>query len=132
MGATSDQIRRLRRMIAEPDAGNGYTDNDLRILLESYPLPDASDLEKGDQGWDSTSLDIHAAAADVWEEKAASVADQFAFTSDGSTYNRQQVYEQYHKQARYHNARRAARSERIARSPKPTLRDGWIGNLPEV
>lgn len=132
MGATSDQLRRLRRMIAEPDAGNGYTDNDLRKLLESYPLPDASGKEPTDQGWDTTSLDLHAAAADVWEEKAAAQADQFGFSSDGSTYNRQQVYDQYRKQARYHNARRAAGSATIQRSPKSSIREQWIGNLPEA
>lgn len=130
MGATTDQLQRLRRMVAEPNAENGYTDNVLRKMLEGYPLPDDSGKLPTDQGWDSTSLDLHAAAGDIWTEKAAAVAADFAFSADGASYSRQQVYEQYNKQARFHNARRAARSERVEVSPKPCS-NGWIGKLPE-
>ena len=54
------------------------------------------------------TYDFHAAAADIWEEKASAVADEFDFSADGGNYKRNQKYESYLGKARYHLSRRKA------------------------
>ncbi len=59
--------------------------------------------------WTAT-YDLHAAAADIWEEKAAILSADYDFTADGATLARSQAYEQAMKQARYHRSRRSPKT----------------------
>jgi hypothetical protein len=56
------------------------------------------------------TYDLHAAAADIWEEHAASLASAFDFSSDGQTYNRSQRHAHAMRMVQHHRSRRMARS----------------------
>jgi hypothetical protein len=45
------------------------------------------------------AYDVYAAAADVWRQKAAHVADRFDFTADGASFKASQMVAQYERQA---------------------------------
>jgi hypothetical protein len=125
-GPTQGQIADLRRMIAEP-AQDLYTDEILTGILKKYPIADLygidpptdSDLVgsgSGESEWTPT-YDLHAAAADVWEEKAAAAVGKFDFSADGATYSRNQVYQACVKQAARHKAMRRAQSVDVVKDP---------------
>ena len=144
MAATAEQIARLRRMAAEPTL-DVYSDDVLADYIERYPLLD----ERGQvpYTWDTTATppaqeantawvatyDLHAAAADVWEEKAASYAGKYDFGADGATYHLSQQYDQMIAQARFHRARRSPSSAKLVQWPEESAAGdfSWIGNLPE-
>lgn len=143
MAATAAQVAELRRMVNEPDATT-YDDEALAGYIERYPCLDARGEEP--YTWDTSTspptqddnvdwiptYDLHAAAADVWEEKAAAVAADFDFQADGASYSRSQKYEHCMTQARHHRARRKASTATLHKWPKePVERQTWIGNLPE-
>jgi len=137
---------KLRRMVNEPDSTT-YTDSDIADYIEAYPLMD----ERGEvpYTWDTSTdppsqddnddwiatFDLHAAAADIWEEKAAIVAVDFDFRADGGNYSRSQVYEAYMKQARYHRSRRTPQTHHGVMYPDPGASEdassSWVINMPE-
>jgi len=146
MAATDAQVAQVRRMVNEPSETT-YTDEDIAGYIESYPLLD----ERGEvpYTWDASTspptqdenedwiptYDLHAAAGDIWEEKAAVVAVDFNFSADGGRYDRSQVYEQYMKQARHHRSRRTPKTHSGVMYPKPESggieADHWVINMPE-
>ena len=142
MTATAAMIATLRVRVAEP-TNTKYTDAALTAYIERYPLVDERGVDPyyydtstdpptqvGTVGWYPT-YDLAAAAADIWEEKAAAEADEVAMPHEGRTYERTK-YEQYMKQARYWRARRAAGSITLIASPAPNRRGvSAIGNLAE-
>lgn len=113
---TAAQIAQLRRMVNEPTTTT-YSDAIITTYIETYPLMDEngeaprvpSTITPGvmmaNPDWTAT-YDLHAAAADIWEEKAAVVSVDYDFSADGGSLNRSQVYEQMMGQARYHRSRR--------------------------
>ena len=121
MTATDAQVSKLRRYIDEPTEDT-YSDDELKDYIESYAVMD----ELGTEPWkydESTepptrierdnwipTYDLHAAAADIWEEKAAAVADEFDFEADGGDYKRSQKHEAYMANARRHKGRSFAKS----------------------
>jgi hypothetical protein len=145
MAATAEQLARLRRMAAEPVGTSEYTEDDLAAYIERYPVLDA----RGEAPitWDTATTppaaqangawiptyDLHAAAADVWEEKAGVLAGRSDFSADGATYHLSQGYEQMMARVRYHRARRTPATSRLVQWPDGARGDMvWIGNLPEV
>lgn len=143
MAATATQIAQLRRMVAELTLDT-YDDVTLAGYIEAYPLLDAEGevaytwdtsssppTQTANAGWIPT-YDLHAAAADVWEEKAGALTTAFDFGADGATYQRSQQYDMMMRQARYHRSRRSPTSGTLIKWPKE-VRTGfsWIGNLPE-
>lgn len=129
MAATAAQVARLRRMIAEPTTTT-YSDADLSGWIEAYPVADDDGNDPDHADWTAT-YDIHAAASELWVEKAAAVAADFAFSADGGSYSRDQVYAQYMKQARHHAARRRAGTAKVYAVAGGVDRAVWIANLPE-
>ena len=148
MSATAAQIARMRRMVNESDSTT-YDDDALTEYIERYPLID----ERGEEPytWDTATqpptqddnddwiatYDLHAAAADVWEEKAAGVAGDFSFSADGGSYSREQVYQQFMGQCRYHRGRRAPQSMRAFAWPEETASNlrpvgSWVANRIEA
>lgn len=103
-------------MVNEPTTET-YTDAVLTDYIKSYPLADSDGNLPGDSDWQAT-YDLAAAAADVWEEKAAKIAQDFDFSADGASYSRSQVYENYMKNASHYRARRKPRSIRVRSWPK--------------
>lgn len=127
-------IARLRRLIAEPTSDT-YTDGDLsRTLDENTSL--------------GNRVDVYAAAADIWEEKAAALAGAAAdnrSVSSISTGDQRIVYsvalpgtqavDFANKQARYYRSKSSARTVRLVapgvnpRLMRPEQYDAGIGHL---
>ena len=122
MVITLEQIDRLRRMVSEPTQ-DMYSDSALEAYLTRYLLPD-------DNG-ELTLVDFNRAAADVWDEKAATFAADFDFSADGGQYSRSQVHGQMLTMARRFRARRAASAVPLTVYPPLAERETWIGNSPE-
>ena len=136
MAATASQVSQLRRMIAELD-DTTYSDEDLEGYIEAYPTIDefgesAYEWDTGTEpptqddndNWVAT-YDLHAAAADLWQEKAANVAHKYDFAADGGNYSASQQYEMYMKQSRHHLARRKPGTIKMIMSP--LIDDTWEG-----
>ena len=131
MAATAAQIAQVRRITGVAVGDTTYTDIVVGGYIEHYPLIDADGNDPGDGDWVAT-YDLHAAAADVLEERAATLAAEYDFTADGATYHRSQQYEALMKQARFHRARRTPTSITLVKWPEESAVDTpWIGNLPE-
>jgi hypothetical protein len=143
MTATAAQIAQIRRMVAEPTAAT-YSDALIQGFIETYPLLD----ERGEAPYTFSSAtppaqvvntawiatyDLHAAAADIWSEKASNFAALYQFSADGGSYSRNQAYEQMMTSARYHASRRATKTMTAIKWPKETSADRfpWIANLAE-
>lgn len=131
MAATAAMVAELRRMVSEPDATT-YDDDTLELYIERYPVLDVlgrNPIEisyltspptlSEDADWIPT-YDLHAAAADIWQEKSATVAQDYNFTADGGTLARGDVQEQYNKQARFHMSRRKLKTTRMWVEPRIT------------
>lgn len=148
MAATAAMIARVRRMTGLVGTSAAeYSDADLTTIIETYPLLD--ELGSEPYTWDSSTepptqeanddwiptYDLNAAAAAIWQERAASLADNFDFSADGGSYQRSQAYEQYMKQARFYMARRSARAVATIKWPPENTNaqvPNWVGNAPEV
>lgn len=128
MSATAAQIAQVRRYVNESD-DTTYDDDAIASYIEAYPVVD----ERGEDpySWDTSTqpptvednddwvstYDLHAAAADIWEEKAAVVAQDYTFSADGGNYSRSLVFEQYMKLARFHRSRRRPTTHRVHKYP---------------
>jgi len=144
MAATAAQIAEVRSMAAEPTEDT-YTDEAIRAYIEGYPLLD----ERGEVPyiWDTSTdpptqdenedwiptYDLNAAAAKIWQEKAAVVAQDFDFQADGGAFSRSKKFDQYMRMASHYRARRAPATHTLHVYPKPAVADAhdWIANLPE-
>jgi hypothetical protein len=122
MAATASEVSRLRRWLVEPTADT-FSDTDLSAAIERHPLPDAAGLQPTDADW-TPVYDLHAAASDLWAEKAGALAGAFDFSADGATFNRSQAYDHARRQAAYHAARRAARAVPFSAASAGEITDG--------
>jgi len=118
MAVTDADVLRARRMIAEASASSAFTDDAITEAIERYPREDArgeapfvestttpGTLEENPD-WTAT-YDLHAAAAELWEEKAAALAADYDFSADGGNYHRSQAWDQAMRMVRFHQARRS-------------------------
>jgi len=129
MAATEAMRDRLRRMVDEPNIVT-YDDDTLDDYIEAYPLMDALGTNPLETDFTTTpptiserdewipTYDLHAAAADIWEEKVAVLADEFDFKADGGSYSRSQKYLQYMAKARHHQSRRSAKTIKLFVEPR--------------
>ena len=117
MTVFASEIAWLRRMIAEPTT-SPYTDEILSETIERFPTMDADGYDPNDTEWEPT-YDLHAAAAEIWEAKAAGVAGNYDFSADDASFHRSQPYTQYMKLANYHRSRRRASTITLQPEPKP-------------
>ncbi len=127
-------VAQLRRLTAEPIDTSPYSDVDLIEAIERYPLPDTAGAAPDDTAW-TGAWDIYQAAADICDEKAATVAANFDFAADGGDYKRSQAYAQLAQLARRYRARRRTGTVTMVAEPPPAgavLTDGWLGNAPET
>lgn len=124
-----ETVLQLRRLVNEADE-TVYPDAALLATLLLLPLPDRNGLAPDDEDW-SGRWDVYAAAAQIWDEKAAKVVGTYDFSSDGASFQRSQIVQQYREQARYMRARGSARSIPISTWPAHDS-SGVIGNLSEV
>ena len=145
MSATAAQIQQLRRMVAEPTSTT-YSDDAIVVYIERYALLDANgkepftlDASTTPPTWEENTswiptYDLAAAAADMWAEKAATLAPNFDFNADGASYTRSQAYEQAMKQSRYWGSRRRPVGMVSHMWPEPGNSNtaSWLGNAPET
>ena len=128
MAATADQITRLRRMVAEPESTT-YDNVRMADYIERYPLLDELGQEPytwdmsttppsqdANEWWVSTYA-LNAAAADIWDEKAATAAQDYNYSADGASFSRAQVAEAYERRARSYRARRSMRTIKQVKWP---------------
>lgn len=117
MAASVTEVVALRRMIAE-STSTTYSDDDLEDIIETYPVLDSEGLDPDDDAWTAT-YDLNAAAAQIWEEKAAALIGLYDFNADGGSFNRSQMYEQAMKMARHYHSRKRVKT--ITTRPEPKL-----------
>lgn len=147
MTATSQMILQVRRWTNEPTTVT-YSDAALTALIEQYPLQDERGVDPyyydtstdpptqvATVGWYPT-YDLHAAAADVWDEKAAALADKIdrPHQQPISGYNYETQPRDFAlKQAQRHRSLRVAQTGTLIQSPSRRRygNASWIGNLPE-
>lgn len=111
MAASADDIARLRRMVNEPTEDT-YTDELLHTYLEAWPLLDSHGRNFENDNW-TEAYDLHAAAADIWDEKAALIFDKHDFSADGANYSSNQMHENAVKQSNRHRAMQKAQVKRM-------------------
>jgi hypothetical protein len=112
MAASAADIARLRRMTNELTTAV-YDDSLMADYLEAWPLVDKNGLtiENG-ESW-IEAYDLHAAAADIWEEKAAKAYDKHDFSADGANYSADQIHANAQTQAKHHRAQQKAKVKRM-------------------
>ncbi len=132
MTATTAMRAELRRMIDEPEEAT-YDDDALDLYIERYPAIDVLGTTpvKVDYSTEPPTLsvkdewiptyDLHAAAADIWLEKSATVAEDYTVTADGSTLKRSDVQKQYKEQSRIHRGRRKPGTVTLRVEPRTSL-----------
>ena len=116
MAASVTEVVKLRRMIAD-STSTTYSDDDLEDIIESYPVLDSDGYDPEDDDWTAT-YDLNAAAAQIWEEKAAAYIGSYDFSADGGSFNRSQMYEQAMKMARHYHSRKRVKTITIRPEPK--------------
>lgn len=138
---TAAEIAQLRKMVDEPET-EFYSDADLTTYIENYPMMDelgqdpyywqggVTPIKVVNQGWIAT-YNLNAAAADIWEEKAAQLAGKYDFSADGGQYSRSQAYNQAMQMAKYYRGRGGANTIKQVKKPDERQYSTWIGNLPE-
>lgn len=115
MTVSADNLSDLRRMVNEPTQ-SPYTDAILTRYLERYPLVDDTGKEIGEDGW-TAGYDLHAAASEVWEEKASLVQMYYDFQADGARYSQSQLYGMAMDKSRFHASRRKATAKSVFKKP---------------
>ena len=118
-----------------------YTDDVLGYYIGLHPVTDSNGIDMNENDWllyldyrnSETSYadlvstgalpvwtptwDLHAAAADIWEEKAALVQTYYNYSADGGNYSQSQLFQTAMEQSRYHAARRKSQSRFTHKSP---------------
>jgi hypothetical protein len=92
MSASAEDLNDIRLMVAEPTATT-YSDATLARYIEKYALTDSDGYEPDDTDWTPT-YDLNRAASVVWYQKAMTHVGDYKFTADGSTFERNEVYNQ--------------------------------------
>lgn len=127
--ATEAQVEKLRRMVAEPTA-NIYTDDDIESYIDSYVVMDVNGIDPTYLDYSTTpptvteredwipTYDLNAAAAEIWDEKAAAIQDKYDFAADGGRYDRSQAYTQACAMAAKYRGRSKAQSPLVRKWPK--------------
>jgi hypothetical protein len=125
MSATTEQLTRVRALVGDFTLSDGK----VRAAIERYPVLDLNGQPIGESDWIPT-YDLHAATADLLEEKAAEVAREFDFATESQRFDRSQKYNQLLSLVRWHRSRRIPQTISLAVSPKP-VSPIPIGNAPE-
>lgn len=117
MTVSNADIARLRRMTNELTTTT-YSDELLGFYLAAWPLVDKNGVSQEDDNsaW-IEAYDLHAAAADIWEEKAATLSEKHDFQADGASFSSNQMYENAKKQAELHRAEQKAKVKVMPKSP---------------
>lgn len=142
MTATAAMIEEVRRKAQEPD-DTTYDDDAIQGYIERYPLLDEQGeppytldtstqppTEDANADWIPT-YDLNMAAADIWDEKAATLAGQYDFSADGGRYSRSQSFNQALLMAQRFRSRRQPRTHTLHKWPEEPDPQTYVGNLAE-
>lgn len=121
MAASTEDKARVRRMTAELTTAI-YSENVIAEYIERYPLRDSDGNLPDSSDWTPT-YDLHAAAADIWDEKAAARMDKYDFSADGGNYHRNQAYEAAMEKAKWHRVRSSAKAFTAIKTPDEPASD---------
>lgn len=135
MDVSYENVKIVRKMIAESSPDSEITDDEISAAIGRHPVDDMNGAGPWirsataptptiNPAWIPT-YDLHAAAADLWEMKAARFASDFDFSADGGTYRRSQVVDHAMRMARFHASRRSVYT--ITQRPEPMTEDGHAG-----
>jgi hypothetical protein len=129
MTVTDAQIAKLRRMVAEPTAST-YSDDDIESYIDECAVMDENGEDPtyldtsttpptvtDNDDWIAT-YDLNAAAANIWEEKAAALQERFDFAADGGNYKVSQAHENALKMAGKYRSRSKIKSVMAIKWPK--------------
>ncbi len=136
MTATADQIAELRRKVNDNSVVPTYSDKTLASYIERYRIDAAYwETTSGDAIVATTVIpeeyDMNAAAADIWDEKAAALSEEFDFSADGLSVTISQKREAALKMAKRFRARRAPRSPTMERKDSTFYFDSVNGRYLE-
>lgn len=123
MSAIPEQIAQLRRMVGEPTEAT-YTDFALSQYIAARSVRDLRGVSPESDAWIPT-YDLNATAADIWDEKAASVADCISFSADGASYSVAERIANYNRMASKYRSRARIGSARMVSTTRE-LRDGVV------
>lgn len=106
MSATAAMIADVRRMTAEPTTTT-YSDAQITNFIEDYPMLDDDGIAPDEDDW-TARYNLNLAAADIWEEKAAAVAENFDYSAEGSSFRLSQKVQHYLEMAKAMRSRRVS------------------------
>ena len=109
MAVTATQITRVRVLAGVTITA--YSDAAVTLAISEYPKIDSVGLDPSDADW-TESYDLYRAAADIVDQRAAGVAEQYDQNSDGANLSRSQKFAQLTKLASRLRARGAPRIAR--------------------
>lgn len=129
MSDLDDLVLKLRRLVNEPTT-TIYTDDILEEYIEGHACID--DLGNEPYIWDYSTTpatktdnedwlptyDLNAAAADIWDEKASAIQDEFDFAADGGDYKRSQKYRNAISQAARYRSKSKGKTVMLKKWPK--------------
>lgn len=124
MAPSEFDLARLRRMVDESDPSGTYSDEILTTYLEQWPLIDSEGRDYNNSSW-TEGYDLSAAAADIWDEKAAAVQSKHDFSADGANFSANQMFENAKNMAKHF---RAMQKSSIKRVPLPSTRSTYFDN----
>jgi hypothetical protein len=104
MAASAAMIAEVRRLVNEPTTTT-YSDVLITTFIETYPMIDSDGIAPDETDWTAV-YNLNRAAADIWEEKAAAVAEKFDYAAEGSSFKLSQISMQYLEMAKALRARR--------------------------
>jgi hypothetical protein len=124
-------------MVAEPTTAT-YSDDALETVIESHPVPDlrgvapwqwdystAPPTQEANEQWIPT-YDLNAAAAVIWDEKAASAAQDYSYSADGGSFSRNQVFDQFSRMASKYRSRSVPRGIEFIRTQREVTPEGYV------
>jgi hypothetical protein len=92
-------------MVNDPEGSMAtYDDTTLNEYIEARAVIDEDGYEPDEDEWTET-YDLNAAAADIWDEKAAALVGRIDFNSDGGQFSASQFYEQAKRQAQFYRSK---------------------------
>ena len=140
MAVDAADIAKLRAMVDDTDSEQTYTDADLEAAVLAQPLDDvnlipppqtgATDVPPEDSAWIPT-YDLHRAAADLWDQKAAKESGSYDFKQGaaGQAFTRSQLFKQALRMARHFRSLAPMKSVPlvISRTDERSLKSRWGG-----
>lgn len=115
-----------------------YTDAEIEAFIEARPVQDMRGINPVKLDYSTNpptqginpnwipTYDINAAAADIWEEKAAAIVCNFDFAADGASYSRDQVYQHYMHCAQKFRSKSRPGSVKFHSTQRERTQDGYV------